>query len=148
MLRRFYQQDGRRFLEESALLKLLAPALESLPEARVDLPSSNRRRFDLVRLPAGIRDLAGFLRPGRNTVLPAPNLLSALVRPASGIAELAVLANRKADQISSEPGLVLDWSYINSLATPFTFADGQTYFVTNAVVISGTQAVTDLTSPN
>jgi hypothetical protein len=142
VLRRFYQQDGRTFLEEAAPLKFLIPALKSLPGARLESHPGRHRRFDPVRLSGRARELAGLLKPAQHTGLAAPDLLAALGRTASVTASLASLEHGNSNPSLPEPGIVLDWSYVNSVTTPFLFAEGQTYFITNGVTISGTQAVT------
>ena len=139
VFKRVYQDaaTGRVFLEEATPLDSLTPLLEALPEARVPGPAEARWRNmagGKTRPPGSVAGSTDF--PVRRLGLaPAPTL----PRRADGRFEVATTANvpRTFAAVKSQPGVVLDWSYLNS-ATNFTFRGDTTYYVTNAVTLSGT----------
>ncbi len=131
VFKRVYQDEpsGRVFLEEATPLDSLTPLLEALPEARV--PGTAEARW---------RNTAGnAVLPIRRTgLLPAP----ALPRRADGRFEVAAkaAARRTFAAVKSQPGVVLDWSYLNTAANIILRGD-TTYYVTNQVALSGTVRV-------
>lgn len=128
VFKRVYQDEpsGRVFLEEATPLDSLTPLLEALPEARVPglLEARWRNTAGKAVLPVRLANLS-----------PAPSL----PRRADGRFEVAAHETGKLTfaAVASQPGVVLDWSYLNS-ATNFTFRGDTTYRVTNAVTLSGT----------
>lgn len=128
VFKRVYQDEpsGRVFLEEATPLESLTPLLEALPEAKVPGQTEARWRNTAGKavLPVRLANLS-----------PAPSL----PRRADGRFEVAAHGTGKHTlaAVKATPGVVLDWSYLNS-ATNFTFRGDTTYRVTNAVTLSGT----------
>jgi hypothetical protein len=131
VFKRVYQDEpsGRVFLEEATPLDSLAPLLEALPEAK--LPGAVEARW---RRTAGGADF-----PVRRTgLLPAPTL----PRRVDGRFEVAAnkTSIRTFAAVTPTPGVVLDWSYLNSAANTILRGD-TTYYVTSQVSLSGTVRV-------
>ena len=128
VFKRVYQDEpsGRVFLEEATPLESLAPLLDALPEAKVHGPAEARWRNTAGNTILSVR---------RAGLLPAPTF----PRRADGRFEVAAHGTdrRTFAAVRATPGVVLDWSYLNS-ATNFTFRGDTTYYATNLVQFSGT----------
>lgn len=131
VFKRVYQDEpsGRVFLEEATPLDSLAPLLEALPEAKLPAPSEARWQ-----------NTAG------NSVLPArrAGLSPAAAFPRRADGRFEVAANdtdiRTFAAVDATPGVVLDWSYLNSASNVILRGD-TTYYITGAVTLSGTVRV-------
>ena len=139
VFKRVYQDapSGRVFLEEATPLDSLTSLLEALPGAKVPGQTEARWRNTAgwkTRPPGSAPGSADF--PVRRVGMsPAPSL----PRRADGRFEVAGAGSERRTfaGVAPTPGVVLDWSYLNS-ATNFTFRGDTTYYATNQVQFSGT----------
>lgn len=130
VVKELYEQEGRIFLEEAAKLDALAPLFESLPEASLPNPLNDRWRTT-AQLPNSALRIP-------HSALKRPSRAAEFARRSDGRLAAAAIhhspsAIHSAIAAATRPGVVLDWSYVNT--STLNFLAGQTYFVTGPVVL-------------
>lgn len=135
VFRRFYEESGREFLEEATPISKLLPALNSLPGAQT---SKSKTRYQSKNGIAtkGNGMLARAIQLPPLSQMPGASLLAALKNGFHQSGSIAKSSLLGAYSFDPKPGVVLDWSYVNSIPNQVFRAD-TTYFVTNGVLLSG-----------
>lgn len=153
VFKRVYQDEptGRVFLEEATPLDSLAPLLDELPEASIPNASNSRWR-DTALHEVGSRksEVGGKLPPAPSLPRRADGRFEiAAAQPGAPNPELGTrnfeLASASVSPVTrhpslAAPGVVLDWSFLNSLNNAVLRGDS-VFLITNAVTLGGTNVV-------